>query len=50
LVNRLTDSAKRLQPLLATVTLVEESSDRLFDQVIGASIQTAREFFLHLSG
>ena len=47
-INRLTDSPERIQPPLATLTLVEEVPDRLFDQFIGAPIAAASEFLLNL--
>jgi hypothetical protein len=31
LINRLADSAERIEPLLATLALIEEAPDRLFD-------------------
>jgi hypothetical protein len=33
LINRLTDSTQRLEPPLATLTLIKEVPDSLFDQV-----------------
>jgi hypothetical protein len=49
LINRLADSAERIEPLLAALTLVEEVSNRLFDQFIAAPIVAAREFLFDLS-
>jgi hypothetical protein len=48
LVNRLADSAEGIEPLLAALALVEEVSNRLFDQFITASIVAASEFLLDL--
>jgi len=48
MINRLADSAERIQPLLATLALVEELSNRLFDQLIWAPIAAASEFPLDL--
>jgi hypothetical protein len=48
LIDRLTDSAEGIEPPLATLTLVEEVSDSLFDQFIGTSIKAASELLLHL--
>jgi hypothetical protein len=47
-INRLTDSPERIEPPLATLTLVEEAPNRLFDQFIGAVIAAAGEFRLNL--
>ena len=48
LINRLADSAERIEPLLATLALVEEASNRLFDQFIAIPIVAASEFLLDL--
>jgi hypothetical protein len=48
MINRLADSAERIQPLPATLALVEELSNRPFDQLIGAPIAAASEFLLDL--
>ena len=48
LINRLADSAERIEPLLATLALVEEVSNRLFDQLIATPIAAAGEFLLDL--
>src|ERR1035441_6128468 len=48
LINRLADSTERIEPLLATVALVEEVSNRLFDQFVTASIVAVSEFLLDL--
>lgn len=48
LINRLADSAERIEPLLATVALVEELSNGLFDQLIATPIAAAGEFLLDL--
>jgi len=48
LINRVTDSAESIEPLLATLTLVEEAPDGLFDQFIGAPIAAASKLLLHL--
>jgi hypothetical protein len=48
LINRLADSAERIEPLLATLALVEELSNRHFDQFVTASITAASEFLLDL--
>ena len=44
-INRIADSAERIQPFLA---FIEELSNRLFDQFIGAAISSASEFLLDL--
>jgi hypothetical protein len=49
LINRLTDSAESIKPLLATLALVEEAPDRLFDQFIAAPVVAPGEFLLDLS-
>ena len=41
LIDRLADSAQRIEPLPATLALVEELSNRLFDQFIAAPIVAA---------
>jgi len=48
LINRLADSTERIEPLLATLTLVKEVPDSLFDQFIAALISAAGEFLLDL--
>jgi hypothetical protein len=48
LINRLTDSAESIKPLLATTALVEEASNRLFDQFVAAPIVAVSEFLLDL--
>jgi len=48
LIDRLTDSAERSEPLLAALALVEEVSNRLFDQFVTASIVAVNEFLLDL--
>jgi hypothetical protein len=48
LIDRLTDSAEGIEPLLATLTLVEEVADSLFDQFIGTPIEAASKLLLHL--
>ena len=47
-IDGLTDSTERIEAPLATLTLVEEVPDRLFDQFIGALIPAAGEFLLDL--
>jgi hypothetical protein len=42
------DSAERIEPLLATLALVKEVSNRLFDQFVTASIVAASEFLFDL--
>jgi len=48
LINRLADSAERIEPLLSTLALIEEVPNRLFDQFIAAPIVAASEFLLDL--
>jgi len=48
LINRLTDSAESIEPLLATLALVEEAPNRLFDQFIAAPVVAAGELLLDL--
>jgi hypothetical protein len=48
LINRLADSAERIEPLLATLALVEEAPNRLFDQFVTAPIVAVSEFPLDL--
>jgi hypothetical protein len=48
-INRLTDSAESIKPLLATLALVEEAPDRLFHQLIAAPVVAHGEFLLDLS-
>jgi hypothetical protein len=50
LINRLADSAERIEPLLATLALVGEVSNCLFDRFVAAPIVAASEFLLDLSG
>jgi hypothetical protein len=48
LIDRLTDSAEGIEPSLATLALVEEVPDSLFDQFIGTSIKAGSKLLLHL--
>src|SRR5437899_1537639 len=48
LINRLADSAERVEPPLTTLTVVKEVPNSLFDQFIGAPIAAASEFLLDL--
>jgi len=48
LVNRLADSAERIEPLLAALALIEKVSNGLFDQLIATPIAAASEFLLDL--
>jgi len=48
MINRLTDSAESIEPLLATLSLVEEAPNRLFDQFIGTPVVAAGKFLLNL--
>ena len=48
LINGLTDSPERIEPPLATLPLLKEVPDSLFDQFIAALIQAAGEFLLDL--
>jgi hypothetical protein len=48
LIDRLTDSAEGIEPPLATLMLVEEVPDSLFDQFIGTSIKAGSKLLLHL--
>jgi hypothetical protein len=48
LINGLTDPSERIEAALATLTLVKEVPDRLFDQLIRAVIPAAGEFLLDL--
>jgi hypothetical protein len=48
LINSLTDSTERIKPPLATLTLVKELPDSLFNQRIAALIPAAGEFLLDL--
>jgi hypothetical protein len=48
LINRLADSAERVEPPLAALTLIEEAPDRLFDQFIGTLKASTGEFLLDL--
>jgi hypothetical protein len=47
-INRLADSAERIEPLLATLELVEEVSNCPFDQFVVAPIVAVSEFLLDL--
>jgi hypothetical protein len=47
-INRLTESPERVEPPLAALTLVEETPNRLFEQIIGAPIAATSEFLLDL--
>jgi len=49
LIDCLADSAERIEPLLTTLTLVEEVPDCLFDQFVAAPIVAVCEFVLDLS-
>jgi hypothetical protein len=49
LVSCLANSAERIEPLPATLALVEKVPDSMLDQFVGASIQPARKLLLHLS-
>jgi hypothetical protein len=48
IINRLPESAERIEPLLAILALVEELPNRSLDQLIGTPIAAASEFLLHL--
>jgi hypothetical protein len=48
LIDLLADSAEGIEQPLATLTLVEEVPDSLFDQVIGTSIKAGSKLLLHL--
>jgi hypothetical protein len=48
LIDRLTDSAEGIEPPLATLALVEEVPDSLFDQFISIAIEAASKLLLHL--
>ena len=48
MINGLTDSPQRIEPLLATLALVEEVSDRLCDQFVTASIVAVNPFLFDL--
>ena len=43
LINRLADSPERIEPLLATLALVEEVSNRLFDQFVKGTFTERRK-------
>jgi hypothetical protein len=47
-IDGLTDSTERIQPPLATLTLIEEVPDSLFDQLVAALVPPAGEFLLDL--
>jgi hypothetical protein len=47
-IDGLTDSTERIEPPLATLTLIEEVPDSLFDQFVATLIPTAGEFPLDL--
>ena len=48
LINPLTDSADSIEPPLSALALVEETPNRLFDQLIAAPVVAAGEFLLDL--
>jgi hypothetical protein len=48
LINGLTDSPERIEPPLATLTLIEEVPDSLSDQVVGTLIMAASNFLVDL--
>jgi hypothetical protein len=48
LINRLTDPAESIEPLLATLALIEEAPNRLFDQFIATPVVAVGEFLLNL--
>jgi hypothetical protein len=48
LVNCLAYSAERIEPLPATLALIEELPNGLFDQLIATPIAAASEFLLDL--
>jgi len=48
LINRLTDSAERIEPLPAMPAFVQEVSNRLFDQFVVVPIVAVSEFPLDL--
>jgi hypothetical protein len=48
LIHGLADSAERIQPPLATLALVQEMPDSLFDQLVAALVPPAGEFLLDL--
>jgi hypothetical protein len=48
LIDRLTDSAEGIEPPLATLTLVEEVADSLFDQFVGTPIKAASKLLVQL--
>ena len=47
-INRLADSAESIKPLLPTLALVEEESNRLFDGFIAPAIVAVSGFWLDL--
>jgi hypothetical protein len=48
LVNRVANPTERIEPLLATLALVEEVPNRLLDQFIAAPIMAASKFLVDL--
>jgi len=48
LIHGMTDSTQRIEPLLATLTLIKEVPDSLLDQFIAALIPAGGEFLLDL--
>jgi hypothetical protein len=48
LINRLANSAERIDPLPDTLALIEEVSNRLFDQFVKASIVAVNDFLVDL--
>ena len=50
IVNGLADPTKRIEPLLGALALVEEVSNRFFDQFVAASIVAISKLLFDLSG
>ena len=48
LIDGLTDSPERIEPPLATLTLVKEVPDSLFDEFIGTLVTAGSKFLLDL--
>jgi hypothetical protein len=48
LINRMPDSSQSIEPLLATLALIEEVTNCLLDQFIAASVVAAGEFLIDL--
>jgi hypothetical protein len=48
LVNGRADAAESLQPLLTTLTLADEATDRLLYEFVAALVLPAREFLFEL--